>query len=354
MPSTVLPPFPDDVPAHSMIVVDFDRLAARDPDAIEQLIQASTTLGFWYLKNHGLQEVAEDFFNLGEETFQLPLEEKVKFEQGDNGNSFGYKIPGANAVNSSGERDNMEFINVAKDDVLAWPRIARRTYPSTVETHMTSVLQPFVEKSLAVASILLDVFNEYLSLPAGVLASKHTREEFSGSEARCIKAAASPDVLKVAIGAHSDFGTLTLLHNRLGGLQVMDPETNDWKYVKPLPGHIICNLGDAMAIFSGGILKSSLHRVIPPPGAQRHLDRWSAGFFVRPGNSVLLAPLTEGQRVRAAIDDGASTKNMGNLATRANETALEWFTRRIKNQRLKNRTGPETWTASRGTEAFTE
>ena len=31
---------------------------------------------------------------------------------------------------------------------------------------------------------------------------------------------------------------------------------------QPVPGHAICNLGDAMTIFSGGILKSNLHRVV--------------------------------------------------------------------------------------------
>ena len=73
----------------------------------------------------------------------------------------------------------------------------------------------------------------------------------------------------------------SFLHNRLGGLQVMVPGTNEWQYVKvsrfgrhscrtidsvslskPIPGHAICNLGDAMAIFSGGILRSNLHRVV--------------------------------------------------------------------------------------------
>jgi hypothetical protein len=32
------------------------------------------------------------------------------------------------------------------------------------------------------------------------------------------------------------------------------------------------------------------------------------------------------------------------------QTASEWFARRVRNQRVANRTGPETWRASRGTE----
>lgn len=60
----------------------------------------------------------------------------------------------------------------------------------------------------------------------------------------------------------------------------MVPGTTQWQYVKvctglysqncfsslphrqPIPGHAICNLGDSMTIFSGGILRSNLHRVV--------------------------------------------------------------------------------------------
>ena len=38
----------------------------------------------------------------------------------------------------------------------------------------------------------------------------------------------------------------------------MVPGTDKWQYVKPIPGHAICNIGDAMTIFSGGLLKSNL------------------------------------------------------------------------------------------------
>ncbi len=36
----------------------------------------------------------------------------------------------------------------------------------------------------------------------------------------------------MAIGAHTDFGSLSLLHNRLGGLQVLPPGYTEWQYVK--------------------------------------------------------------------------------------------------------------------------
>ena len=41
------------------------------------------------LKNHGADAEADAMFDMGAETMQLSMEEKMKFEQGDDGVSFG-------------------------------------------------------------------------------------------------------------------------------------------------------------------------------------------------------------------------------------------------------------------------
>ena len=41
------------------------------------------------LKNHGADEEVNGMFDMGAETMALPLSEKMKFEQGDEGGSFG-------------------------------------------------------------------------------------------------------------------------------------------------------------------------------------------------------------------------------------------------------------------------
>lgn len=41
------------------------------------------------LKNHGADEEVHEMFEMGRETMDLPLEEKMKFEQGDSGLSAG-------------------------------------------------------------------------------------------------------------------------------------------------------------------------------------------------------------------------------------------------------------------------
>ncbi|KAG2358715.1 Clavaminate synthase-like protein [Suillus spraguei] len=303
MPASTLPPFPNDVRTHPLMIIDYELIKAGDVEEVNRLWDAATTIGFWYLKNHGADQEASDMFDMGAETMALPLEERMKFEQGDDGQSFGYKKAGANAIDATGTLDAVEFINVSKDDALAYPQGLEVTY------------------------VVLNIFNDKLGLPKGTLERLHDMEEYSCSETRCIRSPPTQDreaMKNSAIGAHTDFGSLSFLHNRLGGLQVLPPGHEEWSYIRPIPGHAVCNIGDALSLFSGGILQSNIHRVVTPPGMQAEYERCH-----------IIA-----EAVKKRPDKSFETGS----------TAVEWFARRIKNQRIRNRAGPETWAASRGTE----
>lgn len=354
MPGLTLPPFPDNIPTHPLLVVDYELLKAGDSDEIDKLWKAATDLGFWYLKNHGVENEVEGMFEMGAETMDLPLEEKLKFDQGVEGRVFGYKAMGAMATNEYGNPDNNEMINVAKDDAIAYPNVVYRTYPSTVYARMQSTIIPFVRKADEAIHTIYSVFEKKLGLPEGALRKLHPLTEESSSDARIIKTPPKNMNLdgivekdKVTHGPHTDVGSLSFLHNRLGGLQVLPPGTSEWQYILPIPGHAICNIGDTLAMFSGGILSSSMHRVVPPPGAQGAYTRWSCVLFSRPASNVLLRALEEGDAVKEALlrmtPEERARYNPG-------VTQGEWYVRRVKNSRLKNRKGPETYYASRGME----
>jgi len=348
MPNAGLPPFPDDIPTVPLVVIDYNLIKAGDASELERLFDAAKVLGFWYLKNHGVEEDVDNMFEAGEKVMSMPMEEKMKYEQGDSGCSFGYKCAGAVATDEQGTPDTIESMNISRDDAIAWPTVAHRTYPSTVNAHMESTIAPFIHKSIEVNNTLLDALNDKLGLPKGTLVSKHLVEEHTSSEVRFIRAPKNQHLskVKISLDAHSDYGTITFLHNRvIGGLQVLLPGTEEWKYVKPISGYAICNLGDAMVIFSGGILRSNLHRVIPPPGQQGACERWSLAFFTRPADSVVLEALSKDSPV---IAKALKKVPPGKFDT--GTTADEWFARRIRNRRLANRKGPETWWDSRGTE----
>jgi len=337
---TTPPPFPNDVPVAPLRVVDYELLRCGDQEEMDKLFLAAAELGFWYLKNHGTEEDAKRMFNTFSGTLDLPLAEKMLYEQGDSGNSFGYKAKGKIVTDKNGTLDCSEFFNVAQDDALSWPAVIHRTYPATVNSRMRDVITPFVRKSRDINFTILSVFEAKLGLPRGDLLKLHPPTGTCGGEARCVKT--PPNAQQAGIGAHSDFGTLSIVHNRLGGLQVMPPGSDKWLYIKPLPGHIVCNVGDALAIFSGGILRSSVHRVMPPPGEQARYARYSVAFFTRPGDNIPLRHLAESSQM---IADSVAHASSGQYEPGA--TAGEWTSRRIRNLRMKSRAG---WLASQGTE----
>ncbi|RPD55161.1 Clavaminate synthase-like protein [Lentinus tigrinus ALCF2SS1-7] len=343
---TTLPAFPEDVPTHPLFVIDYQLVKAGDEHEVNKLWRAATELGFWYLKNHDVNEEVDEMFEMGRETLALPLEEKMCFEQGDNGFSFGYRAAGMQFMDERGTPDVTEFINVSKDDALAWPAPVHRTYPSTVEARMESVIKPFVQKSLAINHFLINVLNDKLGLPKGALAALHKADEHSGCTARVIRAPPHEGLqTKLFLTAHTDFGSLSFLHNRLGGLQVLPPGSDKWFYVKPLPGHAICNIGDALNIFSGGILRSNIHRVVPPPGEQAKYERWSLVFFTRPNDPVELRALSDQS---AAIAESVAKAPSGKYEPGV--TAQQWLARRVGSQRRVHYTGPESWRNREGTE----
>lgn len=159
---------------------------------------------------------------------------------------------------------------------------------------------------------ILNHLNTHLAVPASTLSRLHDSSLTSGDHIRFIRAPPQPPSdLATALGAHTDFGSLTLLFNRVGGLQVLLPTTNTWAYVRPLPGHAIVNLGDALVKLSGGLLRSNIHRVVAPPGEQSASTRYSLVYFMRPGDDVPMKRLEGGIVPRLAegeIDEDVTSK----------------------------------------------
>lgn len=81
----------------------------------------------------------------------------------------------------------------------------------------------------------------------------------------------SPQKLTRGIGAHTDFGTITiLLQGDVAGLQVLDNQTKEWLDVEPTPGAFVVNLGNLMMRWSNDKYISNTHRVINQSGKERY------------------------------------------------------------------------------------
>jgi len=81
-------------------------------------------------------------------------------------------------------------------------------------------------------------------------------------------------------GAHSDWGSLTILyHDGEPGLQIMSPD-GEWEDVPVVADSFVVNLGDLMAAWTNDRWVSTLHRVVAPEGDLG--DRISIAFFHQP------------------------------------------------------------------------
>lgn len=87
-------------------------------------------------------------------------------------------------------------------------------------------------------------------------------------------------------GAHTDFGTMTILRpdEAPGGLQVMTT-SGEWMPARRAPGSLIINIGDMLARWTNDRWVSTLHRVVNPPrDTVAGTERLSIGFFYQPND----------------------------------------------------------------------
>jgi isopenicillin N synthase-like dioxygenase len=95
---------------------------------------------------------------------------------------------------------------------------------------------------------------------------------------------AAPKPGQLRAGAHSDYGSLTILLAEAapGGLEIQSPD-GKWLPVPLVPGAFVVNIGDLMARWTNDRWVSTLHRVVnPPPDANGSTRRQSIAFFHQP------------------------------------------------------------------------
>ncbi|KAI9763499.1 MAG: hypothetical protein M1835_007800 [Candelina submexicana] len=107
--------------------------------------------------------------------------------------------------------------------------------------------------------------------------------------------------LDIRAGAHSDYGSITLLFQtpHQPGLEILTP-SQIWASVPVSPRGtendtfppILINIGDLLSYWTNGYLKSTVHRVIfPKEGRRGGEDRYSIAYFCHPVNESRLVPV---------------------------------------------------------------
>lgn len=125
--------------------------------------------------------------------------------------------------------------------------------------------------------------------------------------------------MDIRAGAHSDYGSITLLFQRPGqpGLEIIPPSniTSEKDYSSaaawtPVPVFppgtendpsppILVNIGDLLSHWTHNLFKSTVHRVVfPTTGKEGGEDRYSIAYFGHPIGSTVLEPVPS-ERVKA-------------------------------------------------------
>jgi hypothetical protein len=216
---------------------------------------------------------------------------------------------------------------ISKEDILHGGCQLYLSLGLISDKHLLSC-RDFVSHSHDVLTHMLTILSTMLHLEGTErLEALHRKEGKSGDHMRLVKytaqprnattKASSPSQASVMLVPHTDFGSLTLLLSNQPGLQLMDPDSNAWKFVEPRPGSAIVNAGDALAKFSNGLFKACQHRVVQVAQTELELfgsyamtskaPKYSLGYFLRPEDNVPLRRLNS-DLIPELADPGAEVQ----------------------------------------------
>jgi isopenicillin N synthase-like dioxygenase len=327
-------PFPTDVATAQMRTVPLSQLSAGDVEAARTVLISCQDMGFFFLDLSGdelgeqMVEDVDRLFVAGKEIMYLPDHIKKEYAVNPPKSFLGYVLlacfvcsassdftsfkPRGMAKTETNEPDRFEWFNLAKDGLIGNEPL--QLLPSSIHAHLP-LFTSFLNRSQAIAETINTALATQLKLSPNAFTSLQDPRKASGTVIRLIKVDASPEAehLRTSLVHHTDFGSITLLVNVIGGLQILadsksPPNADAWLWVRPQPKCLIVNMGDAMVKWTGGILKSCVHRIRFAPGEQRFSERFSLGVLFRPERNASM---------RKLVDEGDSDEE-------EEMTAWEW------------------------------
>lgn len=251
----------------------------------EQVGRACSEIGFLTIVGHGVpRELIQQTYDVSRRFFDLPREEKIKVSVNSQGvgyvplqvealaASLGQKTPG----------DLKESLNIGRDfNHELWP---------ANPPELKQIWQAYFTTLNQLGASIMRIFASALELPEHYFDDKIDPPQ---AYMRVINYPDQPDDPlpgQLRAGAHSDYGTLTILRseNVVGGLQVLDKAGN-WLDVHTVPDSFVINIGDMMQLWTNDRWVSTVHRVINPP-RDKNLGsrRQSIVFFHSPNENTLI------------------------------------------------------------------
>ncbi|KAF4628719.1 hypothetical protein G7Y89_g9434 [Cudoniella acicularis] len=174
--------------------------------------------------------------------------------------------------------DSTELYNLFQDDVFELGKESTNRNLEPIENIHKECQSFFLHAHKEITEILTHL-NKYLGLTPGTLASLYPLDKPSATSVRMLCAHPYPQTSiddNITFPGHANISFITALFNIAGGLQILpagcENVNSNWLYVQPQPGCAIINIADALVQLTGGVLRSSLHRVVTPPGKQASVE----------------------------------------------------------------------------------
>jgi isopenicillin N synthase-like dioxygenase len=254
---------------------------------------ASRSIGFFLIRNHGIApELTARLFDVAAEFFALPQDEKDQVSRSAAGRKYvGYARLAQERLNPelpADYRETLQFMREFGDDDPDWiagrPYVERNLWPTlpglreTVTAYSAAVTAVAIDLHRAFAIDVgtdPDAFVAHFERPLSGLGITHyppPPEGYTG--------------VRYGIRPHTDWGGFTLLaQDDVGGLEVRRRD-GTWIPVEPIPGTLVCNIGDALMRWTNDEYVSNVHHVIN----RSQKSRFSAPFFFDPGGDTPIIP----------------------------------------------------------------
>ncbi|MDA3039491.1 MAG: hypothetical protein O3C27_08150 [Actinomycetota bacterium] len=271
-------------------------LPGAEAETVASLIdQALRRTGFLIVTGHGVDPAVKDaYFGAMKSFFALPLEAKEVIAIGNSACHRGYvgfasetlegAIAGEERIGEKLAGDMKETLDTGTEHGPDHPEVLAGTplhgpnqfpdiegFRKAWEDYRSAVIETAlrVQRGLAMALHLSPDFFE--SQPGETM--YHLRLIHYPPMDRL-----TPEPGQLGCGAHTDYGTITVLgDDGVGGLQVR-MRSGEWVDAVVPDGHFVVNIGDLMAIWTNDRWISNPHRVVNPPNT----DRYSSPLFVTP------------------------------------------------------------------------
>jgi isopenicillin N synthase-like dioxygenase len=262
-----------------------------DPHGVARKIgDVCEEVGFFYVKNHGVPlDLIERMYSATQQFFGLPLEVKQRLDVANSGPTLrGYIPPYGENTDPNNTRDLKEVFDFGVHQEEISPFFGPNLMPSESELpDFRETCEAYHSAMMALARKLVSAFALGLGLPADYFeALQHnpiTIQRLLHYPSQ--EGAVSQE--EIGIGAHTDYGVLTILsQDSVGGLQVRNGN-GDWVSAPPVEGTFIINIGDLVQAMTNGRYSSTVHRVINTSG----VARYSIPFFIDLDFDAVITPL---------------------------------------------------------------